>query len=132
MIKKAYLEKLPENHPEDNPEGFRRLRAALEKALAAVRQAEEEKEEPQNQTIRESQMMGGEEIRELLKKADELYQDFGRRIDPGEWETLLKLPVCQELESQKEAGWALIGYLMDHSHLPHRCYQVLDRVFGWT
>lgn len=133
LIKKAYLEKLPENHPEDNPEGFRRLREAFQKALEAVRQAEEEnKEPPQGQVIRESRMMGGEETQELLKKANELYEDFGRRINPKEWETLLKLPVCQELESQKEAGWALIGYLMDHSHLPHRCYQVLDRVFGWT
>ena len=32
-IKIAYIEKLKQNHPEENPEGFKRVRKAYEDAL---------------------------------------------------------------------------------------------------
>ena len=49
-----------------------------------------------------------------------------------EWKTLAAQSVCEDLETQKEAGWALLGFLMDHIHLPHDCYKALDEIFGWT
>lgn len=126
IIKHAYLAKLPLHHPEEDPEGFKQLREAMEEALreAKAMQQKQEKNTP-------GQMMGSEEVRSFLKSAEELYQDFGRRIQPQQWQELLSLPVCRDLESQKEAGWALLGFLMDHFHLPHSCYQVFDQVFGW-
>ena len=35
IIRKAYLKKLPQFHPEENPEGFRILREAMEEAIKA-------------------------------------------------------------------------------------------------
>lgn len=130
-IRRVYLEKLPEHHPEEDPDGFRQLRMAMEDALKEAGRLKEERKEKENPEFCESEMMGKGEIREFVKGAEEIYQDYGRRIDPGEWEKLLSLPVCQELESQREAGWALLSFLLDHFHLPHSCFQVFDRTFGW-
>ena len=130
-VRKAYLEKLPSYHPEEDPDGFRQLRQAMEEALKEAGRRREEQQNQENQGFCESGILGREEIQEFLRKAEEIYRDYGRRIRPQEWEGLLSLPVCQELESQREAGWALLGYLMDHFHLPHSCYQVFDKHFGW-
>lgn len=126
LIKRAYLAKLPLHHPEEDPEGFKQLREAMEDALKTAKTMQQERE---NASV--GQMMGGEDIRLFLKEAEELYRNFNRRIQPQQWQNLLSLPVCQDLESQKEAGWALLGFLMDHIHLPHSCYQVFDQFFGW-
>lgn len=126
IIKRAYLARLPLHHPEEDPEGFKQLREAMEEALKAAKAMRQEHE-----NASAGQMMGSEDVRLLLKAAEELYRDFERRIQPRQWQKLLSAPVCQDLESQKEAGWALLGFLMDHFHLPHSCYQVFDQTFGW-
>lgn len=130
-IRHAYLEKLPGYHPEEDADGFRQLRQALEDALKEAERLKEERRERENPGFCESEMMGKGEIREFVRKAEELYQDYGRRIDGNAWEELLSMPVCKDLESQREAGWALLSFLMDHFHLPHSCFQVFDRIFGW-
>lgn len=129
MIKRAYLAKLPLHHPEEDPEGFKQLREAMEDALNAARAMQREQESGQETTA--GPMMGSEDVRLFLRAAEELYRDFGRRIQPNQWEGLLSLPVCRDLESQKEVSMAFLGFLMDHFHLPHSCYQVFDQTFGW-
>lgn len=121
-IRKAYLKKLPRFHPEENPEGFRLLRQAMEEALKTAAQGQRQK----------GALMDSKEIRKLVKEAEELYRDYGKRIQPEKWKELVSCPVCQDLETQKEAGWALLSFLMDHIHISHDCYAVLDQNFGWT
>ncbi|MCI8888806.1 MAG: tetratricopeptide repeat protein [Hungatella sp.] len=130
-IRKAYLIKLPQFHPEENPEGFRALRQALEDAMeygAQQRKAREGAEEG----LKKTGIMDSREIQAFLKEVQEVYQDYKKRRDPRQWRELASCPVCQDLETQKEAGWALLGFLMDHIHLSHSCYKVLDEVFGWV
>lgn len=130
-IRKAYLEKLPRFHPEEDPEGFRTLRQAMEEALKiAARQKREQT--AQEEGVGEAPIIDSPEIQRLLKEAETLYQDYERRRQPGLWKELVSCPVCQDLETQKEAGWALISFLMDHIHLSHDCYKVLDDTFGWV
>ncbi len=131
MIKKAYLAKLPEYHPEEDPDGFRRLRQAMEEALEAARDMRRE-HEANDSSGSSSPMMGSEDVREFLKKAEDVYRDYQKRFSPDAWRVLLSLPVCRDLESQKEASLALLGFLMDHTYIPHSCYQVFNQVFGWT
>ncbi len=127
-VREAYLSQLPLHHPEDDPEGFKRLREALEEALKEAREQKCQREGLQQG----AQMIGSQEIQGFLKEAEAVYQDYSRRIRTEEWEKVLSLPICQDLESQKEAGWALLSFLMDHHHLPHEGFQAFDKVFGWT
>lgn len=130
MIREAYRQKLPGFHPEEDPEGFRRLRKALEEALACAADLRARRESEEGKT-REVEMLDNREIRDFLKEAEKLYQDYARRIQPGEWEKLLSCPVCQDLETQREAGWGLLSFLMDHFYLPQSCFLAMNRTFGW-
>lgn len=130
-IKRVYLEMLPLYHPEEDPDGFRKLRMALEEALREAQRLKQERENGDSGFC-ESEMLGRGEIQDFLKKAEEVYSDYECRICPQKWEDVLSMPVCQDLESQREAGWAFLGFLMNHFHLPHSCYQVFNKTFGWT
>lgn len=130
VIRRTYLKLLPQFHPEENPEGFKALRLALEEAVRYADSARRQQEEKEG-GFKQTPMMDSQEIRRVVKGAEELYRDFGKRIQPKLWGELVSCAVCQDLETQKEAGWALIGFLMDHIHMPHSCLKVLDQVFGW-
>lgn len=127
-IRKAYLVKLPFFHPEENPEGFKALRKAMEEALIQA----DEMEKDQEDGPWAAEMLGGEEIQGLLKKAEELYQDYGSRIQPEKWAELIQHPACLDLETQSQAGMALLGFFMDHFHLPSACLATLNNYFCWT
>ncbi|MCI8518567.1 MAG: tetratricopeptide repeat protein [Hungatella sp.] len=130
IIRKAYLKLLPQFHPEENPEGFKALRQAMEEAVRHAASAKRQQEAEEG-GFKQTPLMDSQEIRQVVKGAEELYRDFGKRIQPNLWSQLTSCAVCQDLETQKEAGWALIGFLMDHIHVPHSCLKALDQVFGW-
>lgn len=130
VIKNAYLSKLPEHHPEEDAAGFCMLRQALEDALKAASGIRGSQNET-GSSPESSPMMGSPEVQDFIKNVGALYQDFAQRIDPAAWEKLISTPVCTDLETQKEAGWALLSFLMDHFYLPGACYQAMDRTFGW-
>ena len=67
-VKRAYLEKLPEHHPEEDPEGFRQLRGAMEEALKQARLLRTEKEAGVASGLVRSEMLGREEIQDFLKQ----------------------------------------------------------------
>ena len=116
-IQEAYRQKLPGFHPEEDPEGFRRLRGAFEEALQAAAALRASQEMPEGKA-KEVDMLDNREIRDFLKEAEKIYGNYALRISPGEWEKLLSSPVCQDLETQRDAGWALLSFLMDHFYLP--------------
>ena len=80
-IKKAYRARLHAVNPEDDPDGFKRLREAYEEALKYARQKEEE---PENLSPAE----------EFISRCEQLYKDFYRRIDEQEWEKLFSEDIC--------------------------------------
>ena len=115
-LKKAYRKILVTVHPEDDPEGFRKLREAYEEALRLA-ECPEEPIEPAPDTPRGK----------MIKAMQEIYASFFRRVRTEEWETLLSEPYAVSLETSEEAMLTLLDFLMEHYNLPHQVYALIDR-----
>lgn len=120
-IMQAYRNRLPQHHPEDDPEGFKRLRQAYEEALAACDAAEK------TQAARPDLSP----VEAWIARAAEIYADFFKRREPSSWEELLEDPLCHALGTKQEISEELLKFLMDHFRLSPEVFALLSRHFGW-
>jgi len=118
-IKRAYMAQVPKYNPEDDPEGFIRLRTAYEQIL-------KELENP-NKSIEEEMTPIGL----FLQRLEKLYNDFDRRRNVDEWKELLKDEACMRLDMEDETSVQILGFLMNHYYLPRAVWVLLDDHFGW-
>ena len=117
-IKNAYRKQLAVTNPEDNPEGFKRLRAAYEEALKYVRQ-----EDIPAENISDTP------VTQFLKRLDDLYRSLSRRLDRAQWECLLKDEILDNLDLCEDAKWGFFQYLSSHHELPPDVWHLLDQTF---
>lgn len=123
-VRAAYRRLLRAVNPEDDPEGFKRLRQAYEEALKYIRTS------------------GGEEIKsadwmeeigpegEFLKRLADIYESLPRRLDAEEWRSLLREPVLDSLDGGEAAKWGLFSYLAEHYRLSHKIWKLLGEAFS--
>lgn len=121
-IRAAYHNLLKHTNPEDDPEGFKRLRKAYEEAVEYARQAEDEEDGEADQT----------EVQVWIARVTAVYEDMDLRRQREVWERLLADPVCEELDTAMEAREQMLVFLMNHIYLPWAIWKLLDDVFGWT
>lgn len=114
LIKQAYRMKLTVTNPEDNPEGFKRLRQAYEAACAYAKSSDEE--EPEVDDTPSGQW---------VSKAAAIYESLSRRTNPDEWNKLFEDEVYLSLEGEEECGRKLLVYLMSHFYFPTEIWKLI-------
>lgn len=119
LIKNAYREKLASVNPEDDPEGFKRLRSAYEKACSLAKQPDEGEEEEKPKDTSPSGLW--------VEKADEIYASLRSRKDTAAWEELFHDDCFLSLEEEENCRKKLLRFLMDHFRLPTDVWKLLDK-----
>ena len=119
-IRAAYREKVVSVNPEDDPEGFKKLRTAYENAIRLINgPAEGEEKSEEDMT----------EVELHVKKAEAIYDDIKKRSDVSLWEEWLNHPLCQGLDTVDEMREAFLTFALDRFFLSHDVWVKIDKVF---
>ncbi len=120
-IREAYREKLSVTHPEDDPEGFKRLRSAYEKACAYARAKREEQTDGEAAKERDDTPSG-----RWLEQAAGIYGNIVTRCDREKWRELFSEDAFLSLEEEENCRLKLLGFLAEHCRLPTDVWKLLD------
>ena len=115
-IKEAYMEKLSYINPEDDEEGFKELRQAYETLL---KECDEEAPEDNSPAA------------VWLRKVEDVYKSFSKRLDENAWKELLQDEVCYGLDTKEDASLKLLTFLMDNCYMPQKIWVTLNQCFDW-
>lgn len=110
-LKTAYRGKLKNVNPEDDSEGFMKLRRAYEEALMLA-----DKDNQGNELSQDG---------ELLRAIKTLYNDYSRRISVEEWEKLLDRDEFIALDTSQDAFDILIRFLMENFFVPKEVWKLI-------
>lgn len=114
-IKNAYRKQLKVCHPEDDPEGFKALRAAYD---SAVKYASEPDADEKTEEIDD----------EWIAKINDIYTHYSKRIKLDQWKALLESDDLFCIDTEIESRDKLLGYLMNHHLIPGKVWKlIVDR-----
>ena len=138
-ITSAYRTNLKKHNPEDDPEGFKRLRQAYEAALDFANQTDEDLEEANRfpmayQTPQHKKHNKNDNPEEVamdlwMSRIIKVYEDLTLRRDEEEWKSILNDPICQDLDTSLEAQNRIMNFFTDAFHLPHNIWALVDQTF---
>jgi tetratricopeptide (TPR) repeat protein len=155
VIKKAYSAKLKIHHPEDDPEGYQRLREAFEtvkkerKRIARNFQTSEESVYKETVTVpieepapfisshfpfpewHETEAAPQASIDLFMEKVEKLYQDFPSRINREKWLELLNDDALWDLEQRDYLSERLLTFLQLNQYLHDYIWKLLEDTFQW-
>ena len=122
-IKNAYRGMLSVTNPEDDPEGFKRLRTAYEEACRLAKDSGEKPEEQPRDTTPSGLW---------LEKAVKIYHNIHTRQELQHWEKLFADDCFLSLEDEENCRFKLLRFLMEHFKLPTEVWKLLDRKLSIT
>lgn len=160
-IRRAYTAQLKHNHPEDNPEGFKELRAAYELArkivstgmIAATTDTYLEhvptdhvdlttpNEAHSRQDIHMEDLPTGTPkqedplmgaVHQFIDRTITLYDDFNSRIRYDLWLELVEDEQFWSIQIREILHTELLMVLSERSWLPISVWRLLDETFEWT
>lgn len=147
-IKKAYAKQLRLHHPEDDPEGYQKLREAYESALKYVKSEKEpsksiKKEDlglceedilkPQLQVdFLEKTPTFEDNVSNFISRVKILYDDFFSRIDVENWREILNSEVMWYMGDKKTLNDSMMEFLMENHYLPQDVWKLLEENFNWS
>lgn len=112
-IIRAYRQCLPQNNPEDNPEGFKRLREAYENAMEYAKQEKSA-------------------VDIWLETVDRAYQNLPERCRTDVWEKIFQDKIFDRLDVEDELESKFMDYLMEHCELPRQIWKIINKAFSIT
>jgi hypothetical protein len=145
VIKRAYAKKLKIYHPEDDAEGYQRLREAYESAIIRAKYPDDDEDDyfeqddddveieiDSNMDASEAQIARFlDPVDQWMEQVDDVYSRFSLRIDINRWTELLDADVIWNVQMKKRAGYRLFLYLHDNHDLPYEVWLLLENGFHW-
>lgn len=161
-VKRAYAKLLKQNHPEENPQGYQRLREAYSAALDFIKGQTEKAAFNPNATTKnppvelseipmdlmdsdEEAESNGVDVQEaitlppLTHEFDEFmelvlstYENPNTRSDIKCWQGLMNHEAVCKLASREMLGYRMKDFLMDHYLLPKEVWELLDSYFYFS
>ncbi|HDR3649011.1 tetratricopeptide repeat protein [Bacillus sp. SM-B1] len=149
VIKKAYAKLLKIHHPEDDPEGYQRVREAFDQAVKSAKNMKDKQSiqiDEINASDREFVFSpwtdSGAEIATttvtehpvytFMESVETLYDDFFARIEQGNWEEILRSDVIWDVQYAAALQDQLIEFFLYHYHFPHSIWELIDQVFRFS
>ncbi len=132
-IRKAYLARLPEVHPEEDPQGFKALREAYETALDMAQQgcAQDHSEvSPEVNTPEEDPALI--EARGWMDNLVQIERDPALRFLEEPYEQLIQQLGTLSLSALYTLTQPTLNWAMDHRYLPNRVLRHLRDRLEWS
>lgn len=143
-IKKAYRTKLKKTRPDEDEDGFIKLRSAYEAALEYAEYNYEEYEEREEDEEEHGEYDDYEDYEDFVEPDEyttwnirliELWNDLGKRYDAECWRKLLYEDAPYKLKYYEQARTKIKNLIHNDKspiYLPVQVYKVIDKFFAYT
>ncbi|MEC5343296.1 molecular chaperone DnaJ [Brenneria populi] len=127
VIRQAYRQKVPQFHPETDPQGFKLLRQAYDTACKLAQTPPTENNDKDEADIPEADS----ELTSLQDAFDQLLSNAAERCDPPYWQRYIHLLNQHSVDVIDRLRWPMLQRLYQEPGLSNRCARILADRLRW-